>query len=31
MPNLQTAFKKFHDTIKLSDLDENAILSEISY
>ena len=28
MPNLQTAFKKFHDTIKLSDLDENAILRE---
>lgn len=28
MPTLQTAFKQFHDTIKLSDMDENATLRE---
>lgn len=28
MPTLQTAFKNFHDAIKLSDMDENATLRE---
>ena len=28
MPTLQTAFNSFHDTIKLSDIDENATLRE---
>ena len=28
MPTLQTAFNDFHDTIKLSDIDENATLRE---
>ena len=28
MPSLQTAFKQFHDAIKLSDVDENATLRE---